>query len=63
MCVQRRYDEAPHLDSLGVAVGNTLLFINPGCARVHAAVLRGCLRAQPARLVVSVVCLKIVIQL
>lgn len=32
-------------------------------ARVHVEVLRGCLRAQPARLVVSVVCLKIVIQL
>lgn len=32
-------------------------------ARVHVEVLRGCLRAQSTRLVVSVVCLKIVIHL
>lgn len=36
MRVQRRYDEAPHLDWLGVAVGNALLFIDPGCARSRA---------------------------
>lgn len=30
LCVQGRNDEAPHLDSSGVAVGNTLLLRKSG---------------------------------